>query len=1091
MKAHLEELKDTVYQVKNSLYPVSVFGGWLGAEYRETYSKITQIECMLNAPKDFSLLCRMVKECRERAKNLIERFCDILRDQVNQQLPTHRAEKWNRKLNGMIDDGHYSAVIEWMAHINADITDADVKREDFFSDRYFVPSVYSQKEKRLLDSNMRLRELTEKLQDTVRKTHSWGGFNFNRVPGSLGNDRAKLIGLWYKIKANLQNSKSGPILENDTIYDYIKNMLGLLGWSGVRLEQRVFCEDESGGHIQFDMYFTVVHSRDKCPVPLFGSNSSGRIRMLCLYGSTHAPDKLYHLFESDNEQIPVIILFFGVMTRKRRMELYSLILEKQSSFLVVDDIVISTICERRESLLLRWLYTLTVPFSVQTMYTSSLGVVPPEMFYGRVSAKRELGISGTVCAVYGGRQLGKTALLKNIEYESHQPKDDHFVYYIKLPTRTVEDPDCCLTKAVGNKVRKDIAVLDNTYSNMESLLEDIESWLLQKETRRLLLLLDEADQFLLEDSKNGFAVTGYINGLMTSSNLRFKVVFAGLHNVYRMISSPNHPLAHHGKPISIGPLLDEELQDAINLILQPFEVMGYRFESLDLIIRILAETNYYPSLIQLFCMKLHEYLLTPEVRKNRNENLPITIYMNDINAVLNNSELKKSISDRFMWTLELDDRYKVIVLNIAFDAGEMEKANPLNDIVRGYDLRWISSKVKGWPNLFGDFTSLDNIRGLCDELVQLGILCSVSSDRYTLRTVNILNMLGTQESILTKLIELGNKKYDASVMFNGMLYRNIFSRGGFVGCCYPLTNQQVHSIFDIGGVKFLAGSNALGLDLVEPCLRELLAADMENPSFYDLYQQKQYKLCSWHDQLPDIEELGDNLTVNIIFPECQWDIDTIKVYAQKLNDTAEQDRPILLVLCDEMRCHLMQVETQADIDFIPIIRLTTWDLEAVLLWLNETVSVPLLENDIMDIVKCLRGWPAAMYKFRELLTAQKRESAFIEDILDQTVGYLAKEQMLSKLLPDREAEPLLQPILEIFRDYQESINCEDMQLLLKTEGVDAERDRLGRVMAWMADCRLLDRQTAPAQKLKNLNDNEAYCMDTLLLKLWEKQTQSL
>jgi len=857
--------------------------------------------------------------------------------------------------------------------------------------------------------------------------------------------------------------------------------LELLGWNEVRLEKRRSCEDkESGSHIQFDMRFSNVHSRDKCPIPLFGSVSGGRIRILCLYGKYYAPDKLYHMVECDNEQLPVIILFFGVMSRMRRQELYNLALDRQASFLVVDDIVISTICERRESLMLRWLYILTVPFSVQTMYTSVLGVVHPEMFYGRVSAKKDLGINGSVCAVYGGRQLGKTALLKNIEYESHQPQDDHFVYYIQLSTTTVENPDYSLTKAVADKIRKDIPLSKKTYENVKELLEDIRDWLCKKATYRLLLLLDEADEFLLADSKSRFRVTGSINNLMTSTDMRFKVVFAGLHNVYRMISAPNHPLAHHGRPISIGPLLAGELQDAINLIRQPYEVMGYRFESLDVIIRILAETNYYPSLIQLFCMKLHEHLHLPEVWQQRRYILPVMITMKDIDTVLEDSELKKAICDRFMWTLELDDRYKAIALSIAFDAGQAVQADQINKIMEGYDLHWISSEMEKHSNLFSEHSSMDNLRGLCDELVQLGVLSNVSSDRYMLRTVNILNMLGTSESILTKLDELDRKKYDYNTMYNGMLYRKKFNDTRLGDRCYPLTNQQIHSVLDEGGLKLIMGNQALGLDLVETCLRELLGRDANKPVNYDLYQQKSYTIHTYHRKFPEWNELGDGRAVNLVCTGCEWDVKNLKRYGQKMNSISEQERPILIVLCDEIQSHQILVNSSVNIDFIPAIRLAVWDLEAVQFWLNESLNTPLLTEHIIKIMERLQGWPAAIYQLCELLAAQKEKLVFDTKILEQTVEALVQKQTLYELLPEKELEPLLQPICKIYAEYEDYISCKEIRDLLNEEGTEVDMEYVERVMAWMADLELLNRRP-----------QKGYCMNSLVLELWKKLSADL
>src|ERR1035441_10528666 len=92
---------------------------------------------------------------------------------------------------------------------------------------------------------------------------------------------------------------------------------------------------------------------------------------------------------------------------------------------------------------------------------------------------------------------------------------------------------------------------------------------------------------------------------MDDTGRRFKVIFAGLHNVQRTTRSSNHPLAHFGDAICIGPMLEEaESREARALVELPMAAAGYDFASADVVSRILALTNYYPSLIQLFCHHL-------------------------------------------------------------------------------------------------------------------------------------------------------------------------------------------------------------------------------------------------------------------------------------------------------------------------------------------------------------------------------------------------------------------------------------------------------------------------------------------------------
>ena len=160
---------------------------------------------------------------------------------------------------------------------------------------------------------------------------------------------------------------------------------------------------------------------------------------------------------------------------------------------------------------------------------------------------------------------------------------------------------------------------------------------------------------------------GRMKTIMEETQRRFKVVFAGLHNVQRTSHDANTPLAHLGSPICVGPFLsDAEMRDATDMVTLPFRAMGYRFQAFDLAGRILAQSNYYPSLIQIGCQQLLKRLsrtdhpafdpaLTP----------PYEIGLADIENAYADTEVRKQIHERFRWTLELDNRYRVIALCLA------------------------------------------------------------------------------------------------------------------------------------------------------------------------------------------------------------------------------------------------------------------------------------------------------------------------------------------------------------------------------------------------------------------------------------------
>src|SRR5262249_34076045 len=91
-------------------------------------------------------------------------------------------------------------------------------------------------------------------------------------------------------------------------------------------------------------------------------------------------------------------------------------------------------------------------------------------------------------------------------------------------------------------------------TSTQKLIGHVQGWLDEDVRRRILLLLDEADAFLASDARDDFRRSDTLKGLMERTERRFKVVFAGLHNVLRTTRNANHPLAHYGTPLCIGPL---------------------------------------------------------------------------------------------------------------------------------------------------------------------------------------------------------------------------------------------------------------------------------------------------------------------------------------------------------------------------------------------------------------------------------------------------------------------------------------------------------------------------------------------------------
>jgi len=253
------------------------------------------------------------------------------------------------------------------------------------------------------------------------------------------------------------------------------------------------------------------------------------------------------------------------------------------------------------------LFECALPFTALDVYPITPGLVSTEMFYGRARELQSVLEPFGSCFIYGGRQLGKTALLRPAERQFLQASKSEAIF-LDLKAGGIGPGRELWPVLVDEFKRRHI--VDNSvpsHTGPDKLFDHVHVWLEADPERRLLLLLDEADQFLTfdakpqseptEDERSGFQRVAKLKGLMDRTNRRFKVVFAGLHNVQRTTRLENHPLAHYGEPICIGPLFGNgEWNEARALIERPFACLGYCFDPPDLVMRVLSQTNYYPSL---------------------------------------------------------------------------------------------------------------------------------------------------------------------------------------------------------------------------------------------------------------------------------------------------------------------------------------------------------------------------------------------------------------------------------------------------------------------------------------------------------------
>ena len=447
------------------------------------------------------------------------------------------------------------------------------------------------------------------------------------------------------------------------------------------------------------------------------------------------------------------------------------------------------------------------------------------MFFGRGEEISKI-LSNTYegCLVFGGRQLGKSALLHHVKFNANRPEMGRIAVLQEVKTLGLpEEPAGTIWRYLHKLLSNYNGVVrKESIGDRDATMSDIQRWLKEDTRRRILALFDETDEFISAESTSGFPEITRLKDLMEKTERQFKVVFAGLHNVQRLYKALNSPLPHFQEPMVVGPLnrTHEDKRAARDLVIKPMRAAGFCFEEQAAVDKILSYTNEYPSLLQEFLKGLLDQVnrMIGNGRGRLDTSGPLwTIPTNIILHHDNSDEIARKIRDKFHLTLDLDVRYSLIAYLMAQLAHGGRKRAVLNDGLRPRELH--GEALLYWPESV-DYLDVERFGVILDEMYDLGVLgCVKAADsninRYCLRSPAVLRMLGKDEDVEEKLLQI--PEYEPNVRYDSALHRrSADGKGGKlrVRQYLPLTDHQVDCLFDweAKGTRVVCGLKALGLD---------------------------------------------------------------------------------------------------------------------------------------------------------------------------------------------------------------------------------------------------------------------------------------
>lgn len=541
-------------------------------------------------------------------------------------------------------------------------------------------------------------------------------------------------------KSNKQSSEklinNWPVRSNRTTEEQLVNLFRALG----------FNVSSANRNLNFakDVFELTVVPSDKSkadythPIARFGTQVKSPVNVVILFGNLTAKQLVDKITGMNLGDLTIVLVDYFIDKGGRRKiaeEFHKT--SGQNSFIFIDWILAVFLALHQESERLPVLLKCSLPYTNYQPFVSGGGATADEMFCGRTAELERLINLNGACVVYGGRQLGKTALLLRTVSRCSKPQNKAYAVYSNIN-------NCKSEKELVTKITADI--LNNTNlpklraRSLQELCDDLEKLFKANKILSMHLLMDESDNFLEAISNDNYiALLPLINLRVVTGN-SFKFVLAGLHNVCRAKNATknNGVFGQLGDPLPVRPLSPA---DALRLLSRPLRYLGFKIARYPHLETILTQTNYYPGILQFYGYKIVEdhiknygtYYKDPE------GNPPFMLQVDRLGELIISNDLNKSIADKFRLSLELDERYFMIARCIALLHYEQDEKK----------MNWMGYKVGDIISCAREFKiqcladlQQDEYKLLLDEMVDMGILNSPDVDCYRLRRYSFIKLIG-------------------------------------------------------------------------------------------------------------------------------------------------------------------------------------------------------------------------------------------------------------------------------------------------------------------------------------------------------------
>lgn len=481
------------------------------------------------------------------------------------------------------------------------------------------------------------------------------------------------------------------------------------------------------------------------PVPAFGSlGETDGFRIVYIFGAYDA-ERLVEIFNNIGDEKHTLIILDYALKESARRRLALLVKGKANCkiFAVLDRVVLKYLYDNySEQTITKQLLHIIMPFAYYQPYVAdSSKPMPSELFIGRKEELKKIKDVNGVNIVYGGRQLGKSALLMKAKKDIDKNESGDRAVYIDIKGRNYTETALKISEEL---VIADILEKKDITSDWRELAMSIRMRLKDedKPIHYFLLLLDEADAFLDSCKDIQYKPFDALKDIQAVGEGRFKFVVAGLRDVLRF----EHEAALNDN--SVLPQLSSmtvkpfKYAEAKELLEYPLSYLGFRFrddvETDTLVSAILSHTNSFPGMLQLYCTKLIEAMKNGYAGYKEAGTPPYYVSEDHIKKVLGEDNLQEEIRQKFFITLTVgsDNYYLLIAMITAYlyknDEGICVTPNDVLTFAKDFEIKDIAA------------LSPEKVAALMEEMRELNVLQHNGEHGYRFTHFSFFQMMGTK-----------------------------------------------------------------------------------------------------------------------------------------------------------------------------------------------------------------------------------------------------------------------------------------------------------------------------------------------------------